>query len=328
MTKLLNLKRKAFLTVESQPVIDFDFDYNVGTGVLTSKPTERPRKVSGYKISKELANAVNAAIITGRPLLIKGEPGSGKTKLAQAVAVHLYKENAYKYYFEWHVKSKSKAKDGGYTFDHVGRLRDATIIGDAEAQVKAAVPANYVSLGPMGYAFKSGTQTRRPILLIDEIDKGDIDFPNDLLLELDEMRFKINEVPKAEISAPQERRPLVFITSNDERELPPAFLRRCLYYSIPPFKKEFLVDIARSKLAEFYEEHKMEDPKDVSVDSLAKFVDEFLAAKNKASTKQPSTSELLDWLKLLTHSEFRKDRSFDELIKDTELRGLALKLNA
>ena len=328
MTKLLDLKGETFLEVTSQPVIDFDFDYNVGTGELTPKPKEKPRKISGYKISRALVDAVNAAIITGRPLLIKGEPGSGKTKLAQAVAVHFYKENAYKYYFEWHVKSKSKARDGGYTFDHVGRLRDATIIGDEVARGKAADPANYVSLGPMGYAFKSGTPTRKPILLIDEIDKGDIDFPNDLLLELDEMRFKINEVPKAEISAPPERRPLVFITSNDERELPPAFLRRCLYYSIPPFDPPFLVGIARSKLTEFYTDLGIAKPEDVSVESLEKFVDKFMAAKSKASTKQPSTSELLDWLKLLTFYQHQNGDSFDALVENEELLGLALKLNA
>lgn len=328
MATLLDLKGAQELQVKSQLVHDFDINYDFKTESLELVPRLPQKKVSTYLISRELAEAVNAAIVTGRPLLIKGEPGSGKTKLAQAVAAYFYGDQAYRYYFEWHVKSKSKARDGGYTFDHVARLRDATITSDEVARAKASDPSNYVALGPMGHAFKAGDAHHKSILLIDEIDKGDIDFPNDLLLELDEMRFKINEMQDTYIYAPTGGRPLVFITSNDERELPPAFLRRCLYYNIPRFTKELLVTIAAGKMKEFYEDLNINKPSEISQQSLEAFVDEFIKLKNAAATKPPSTSELLDWLKLLTFYQYRNGEAFDKLMANKDFQQLALKLNA
>lgn len=329
-TELLDINGKTELHVAGITAKNYDLSYDFEKAAIVSKKHNTSKRISTYIISKELANAVNAAIVTNRPLLIKGEPGCGKTRLAQAVASYFYGQETYKYYFEWHVKSKSKARDGGYLFDHVGRLRDATISSSDEiAKAKAAEASNYVTMGAMGYAFQAiAPEGKKPILLIDEIDKGDIDFPNDLLLELDEMRFKINEMKETYIDAPTDQRPLVFITSNDERELPPAFLRRCLYYYIPRFKKPLLTKIATSKLQEFYEELIIENPKPLPDESMDKFISEFQRVKENASGKPPSTSELLDWLKLLTFKQYNENISFNDLITDPALQNIALKLNA
>ncbi|MCB0628654.1 MAG: MoxR family ATPase [Saprospiraceae bacterium] len=330
------------LTISMIEVKRADFEFDFKNKKLKPELNDKPDKVSAYVISKELLNAVNAAIITGRPLLLKGEPGCGKTQLAKAVAAYVHGKELSKYYFEWHVKSRSNARDGAYQFDHVSRLRHATINEkDEHDKPKAADPTNYLSLGPMGLAFvsappadKSDDQAPKktfPILLIDEIDKGDIDFPNDLLLELDEMRFLIPELQQEDkyISAAEDDRPLVVITSNDERELPPAFLRRCLYYKIPGFKNDRLEKIVNFKLEEFYNDLNLPaaDRRDISPDQVKTIVQKFLDVKNSASSaKPPSTSELLDWLKLLLYQVNTTGHSMDDLINDTELQQLALKL--
>lgn len=314
----------------------YDISYDFASDELKCiHNAEKSRKISSYIMDDALINAVNAAIVTGRPLLIKGEPGCGKTKLAQATANHFFKEDAYKYYFEWHVKSKSKAKDGAYSFDHVGRMRDASISAqDPKAKARAANEDEYIELGPLGLALKTKMEDnhakKKPILLIDEIDKGDIDFPNDLLLELDEMRFKINEKKTEYYIEPTDGvRPLIFITSNNERELPPAFLRRCLYYYIEPFSSEILIQIAKTKMDEFYDELNIANKDLVDPDHLSPFVEKFLDLKKKASgSKAPSTSEMLDWLKLLTFQISRNDKSLTDMITDPGLQKMALKLNA
>ena len=330
--ELLDLKGELEIEIPRINIKEYDITYDFEHRKLNYNELEgKSKPISAYMLSKELAIAVNAAIITGRPLLIKGEPGSGKTKLAQALASHFYKEEANKYYFEWHIKSKSKAKDGGYIFDHVGRMRDATISSsDIQASKRASNPDNYITLEALGKAFTAGSQMgKKPILLIDEIDKGDIDFPNDLLLELDEMRFKINEKNDTYIQAPRELIPLVFITSNNERELPPAFLRRCLYYYIPSFNKEFLNKIALVKMEEFYSDLGEHEFIELSKDQLALFVDKFVALKKEETgSKPPSVSEMLDWLKILVFRVMQHGDKFEDLVDDAQLQKIALKLNS
>lgn len=331
--ELLQLEDGKSLTVKKRIVAGADFRFDFDNKKLTATENDKRDKVSNYIISKELADAVNAAIITGRPLLLKGEPGCGKTKLGKAVAAYFFGDELAKYYFEWHVKSRSNAREGAYHFDHVSRLRDATITDkDGEDNIKAKDPTNYIRLGAMGMAFKCETpEGKFPILLIDEIDKGDIDFPNDLLLELDEMRFAINELEQKDkyISADESNRPLVIITSNNERELPPAFLRRCLYYKIPPFKSDLLGIIAGFKAKEFYEDlYKGEaDKKNLTEEEVKVVVSKFIEVKKSAAaTKPPSTSELLDWLKVILYQVNAQGKTVEDVIKDDQLRRLTLKL--
>lgn len=247
--------------------------------------------IDPYLPDSDLIKVVQYAIALKRPLLIKGEPGCGKTRLAQAIAYDLYQDNYRDLYFEWHVKSSSKAMDGLYTFDHISRLRDAHK-GDIEPDSK------YVKKGALGLAFESSFKSenqkhgRRPIVLIDEIDKADIDFPNDLLLELDQMRFTIAETGES-IASGRDNPPIVIITSNDEKDLPPAFLRRCLFYYIDfPTKATTLKEIVQSHLPHFNEK---------IVQSL---VERFWKIRKKmedegVTDKKVTTSELLDWAGLI-----------------------------
>ena len=196
--------------------------------------------------------------------------------------------------------------------------------------IQARNRAPYVFLGPLGKAFVARHEGGKPtVLLIDEIDKGDIDFPNDLLLELDEMRFQIMEMDNTFIKADKKRPPLVFITSNDERELPPAFLRRCLYYRIPSFDQKLLEKIARSKLKEFYAELKIDKKDLLSRKDVGDIVARFRRIKKStASIKPPSTSELLDWLKIITFklNQNEESISLSELLDDKQIKEMALKL--
>ncbi|MGF1463744.1 MAG: AAA family ATPase [Maricaulaceae bacterium] len=225
-----------------------------------------------YVATDALRIAVNAAVALERPLLVKGEPGTGKTVLARAVAQSL---NAP--LLEWHVKSTTKAQQGLYEYDAIARLRDGQL-GDARAQDVA----NYIKKGKLCEAFESDT---RPVLLIDEIDKADIEFPNDLLQELDRMEFFVYETGET-VRAKQ--RPVIVITSNNEKELPDAFLRRCFFHFI-----------------QFPDAETMQAIIDVHFpDIKSKLVSAALKAfYNLRDTpglkKRPSTSELLDWLKLL-----------------------------
>ena len=227
---------------------------------------------SRYVASQDLMNAVNIAVTLQKPLLIKGEPGTGKTMLAQAVAEALGKK-----LIIWNVKSTTKAQDGLYVYDVVQRLYDSQFGNAGVDDI-----AKYIKLGKLGEAFSSEEQV---VLLIDEVDKADLEFPNDLLWELDQMEFYIPET-KETVKAKQ--RPIVIITSNAEKELPDAFLRRCVFHYI-----------------EFPDQEQMEDILRVHFDKLdERLVQQALAAfywvrELRGSEKKPSTSELVDWLRAM-----------------------------
>ena len=330
--KLLEIPEgKKIVEIKKVMANGIDHNYNFKTKQVSYLPNSKKVKYSTYFIDEDLVDAVNSAIVTGRPLLLKGAPGCGKTKLAAAVAAYFHKDDFLRHYFEWHVKSRSKAKDGAYSFDHVNRLRDATVAKSDEDTAKVKNPKNYVSLGPMGYSFRSVPESGKTILLIDEIDKGDIDFPNDLLLELDEMRFAINELNENEkyIEADEGKSPLVIVTSNDERELPPAFLRRCLYYKIPAFEGSLLKKIATSKLEQYYELYKAEDNgiKVLTSENIDSVIEKFLKVRDQATgIKMPSTSELLDWFQLIVYRLNVKNEKMADIIDNDLLRKLALKI--
>jgi len=225
-----------------------------------------------YIATDDLIIAVNAAITLERPLLIKGEPGTGKTELAQQVSKALDLET-----IEWHIKSTTKASQGLYEYDAVSRLRDSQL-GDGKVNdIK-----NYIRKGKLWQAFEA---KKKCVLLIDEIDKADIEFPNDLLQELDKMEFHVYETDE-NIKAIQ--RPVVIITSNNEKELPDAFLRRCFFHYIKFPDLETMKAIVHSHFPKIKET------------LLAVALTQFYEVRDTAGIKKkPSTSEVLDWLKLL-----------------------------
>ncbi|MCP5161828.1 MAG: MoxR family ATPase [Hahellaceae bacterium] len=225
-----------------------------------------------YVATGDLQTAVNAAIALQRPLLIKGEPGTGKTMLAEELSKAL---NAP--LIQWHIKSTTKAHQGLYEYDAVSRLRDSQL---GDERVKDI--GNYIVKGKLWEAFESD---QRAILLIDEVDKADIEFPNDLLLELDKMEFYVYETQQRIVA---KNRPIVIITSNNEKELPDAFLRRCFFHYISFPDHETLETIIRV--------HFPEIQKDLVREALDIFFD---VRKVPGLKKKPSTSEIIDWLKLL-----------------------------
>jgi MoxR-like ATPase len=233
-----------------------------------------------YIASDELKLAVNAAVSLQRPLLIKGEPGTGKTLLAEEIAKAF---NAP--LFEWHIKSSSKAQHGLYEYDAVARLRDSQL-----GEARAATIANYIVPGRLWRAFEA---EQRAVLLIDEIDKADIEFPNDLLRELDRMDFYVHETQQT-IRA--KHRPIVIITSNNEKELPDAFLRRC-YFHYLRFPDE-------ATLRAIVEVHFPGLKAELVREALLGF---FQLRELPALKKKPSTSELIDWLKLLVAEDIPLD---------------------
>ena len=225
-----------------------------------------------YVASDALMMAVNAAITLEKPLLIKGEPGTGKTMLAEQVAAALDAP-----FYQWHVKSTTKAQQGLYEYDAVSRLRDSQLGDDRVHDI-----SNYIVKGKLWQAFEG---EKRAVLLIDEIDKADVEFPNDLLQELDKMEFYVHELSQT-IAAKQ--RPIVIITSNNEKELPDPFLRRCFFHFIDFPDKETLTEIVDVHFPNL----KME----LLEEALKSF---FTVREMPGLKKKPSTSELLDWLKLL-----------------------------
>jgi MoxR-like ATPase len=234
--------------------------------------TERFAGTDRYIATDDLMMAVNAAVTLGRPLLIKGEPGTGKTQLAQEIARSLGRPM-----FEWHIKSTSKAQQGLYEYDAVSRLRDSQLGDERVHDI-----ANYILKGSLWEAFESETQ---PVLLIDEIDKADIEFPNDLLRELDRMEFYVYETRRL---VKARHRPIIVITSNNEKELPDAFLRRCFFHYI-----RFPDEATMQKIVEV---HYPGLKKELLAEALGSF---FQVRETPGLKKKPSTSELLDWIKLL-----------------------------
>lgn len=242
-----------------------------------------------YVATDELQMAVNAAISLQKPLLIKGEPGTGKTMLAEQIAEALGLE-----LIQWHIKSTTRAQQGLYEYDAVSRLRDSQL-GDP----KVHDIANYILKGKLWQAFESEKQV---VLLIDEIDKADIEFPNDLLLELDKMEFYVYETRQI-IKATT--RPIVIITSNNEKELPDAFLRRCFFHFI-----KFPDPLTMEKIVAVHYP-------DIKKELLSQAMDIFFdVRKVPGLKKKPSTSELIDWLKLLLADDIP-----EEVLKNQDFKS-------
>ncbi len=261
------------------------------------------KKFSGtdsYIATDDLMVAVNAAVTLERPILIKGEPGTGKTQLALEVSSALQRP-----LFEWHIKSTTKAQQGLYDYDAVARLRDSQLGDDRVHDI-----ANYILPGKIWEAFESEVQ---PVLLIDEIDKADIEFPNDLLQELDRMEFYVYETRRLVKAT---HRPIIIITSNNEKELPDAFLRRCFFHYIKFPDKETMERIVDVHFP------------DIKKNLLREALEAFYEIRDVGGLKKkPSTSELLDWIKLLLAEDIPPEalRSGDSRKAIPPLYGALLK---
>ena len=259
---------------------------------------------STYVATEDLRVAVNAAIALERPLLIKGEPGTGKTILAQEVATALGKR-----LIAWHIKSTTKAQQGLYEYDAVSRLRDSQL-ADVDGGERVRNIHNYIVRGVLWQAF---TAEQPVVLLIDEIDKADIEFPNDLLREIDRMEFYVYETREL---VKAKHRPLVFITSNNEKELPDAFLRRCFFHYIKFPDAETMKQIVAVHFPNLKKE------------LLGAALKSFYDVRNLPGLKKkPSTSELLDWLKLLVAEDIPLEalQSKDDKVAVPPLVGALLK---
>ncbi len=241
---------------------------------------------ASYIASPDLMRAVNIAASLGRPLLVKGEPGTGKTMLAAAVAEALNKE-----LIVWNIKSTTKAQDGLYVYDTVQRLYDSQFGAEGVDDI-----AKYIRPGKLGEAF---SREKQPVLLIDEIDKADLEFPNDLLWELDQMEFYIPETGE---TVRAKERPIVIITSNAEKELPDAFLRRCIFHYIAFPTREEMEEIVRVHYP------------DLEQALLSQALTQFYALRAlRGLQKKPATSELLDWLQALVLARIRPDESAEKI---------------
>lgn len=293
-----------------EAVMDQSLEYR---GIKQPQRGERNRQgrlMVPYLPNPELVEAVNLAMYLERPLLLKGEPGCGKTQLAAAVAYELGLTLEI-----WNVKSTSRARDGLYVYDAVGRLRDAQLAASdrltSDQLQRIDDPRTYIQWGALGKAFR---QTQRTVVLIDEIDKADIDFPNDLLVELEEQRFRIEEMDD-EVRAIVP--PIVFITSNDEKDLPDAFLRRCLFHYVEFPSRDRLTEIIQARFP------------DTSLELVQQAITRFLKLRQEMrqqkgeAGKKVSTSELIDWFRVLQrHSE---EEALEKLNGKLPFAGVLLK---
>lgn len=270
-----------------------------------------------YKPSAELVAAVNLALFLERPLLLMGEPGCGKTRLAEALAYELHGDKFDKHFFQWNIKSTSKAQDGIYSVNYLQRLYDANFEAKKGIEKDLSID-KYIDYGVMYNAFMEKENEGKPnVLLIDEIDKADIDFPNDLLLELDKKEFFIPELGKNNRTKAKSK-VVTIITSNQEKELPPAFLRRCLYHYIEFPNETQLAEIVSKRF-------------NVEIDNelMKKAIEAFINLRDEkieGTDKKPSTSELINWFEVLQFSktlETKENRSEEEeyFVKQIELLG-------
>ena len=262
---------------------------NVEKVAPSNPPTESVER-EPYLPDANLTEAVNLAIALGRPLLLQGDPGVGKTRLAHAVAfaLGLPLEACY-------IKSTSRAQDLLYTYDAVNRLYTAQLPGDAKDAARD--PANYIRLGPLGRAIARAQYGRGSVVLIDEIDKADLDFPNDLLYELDRLAFQVAEVPSMRYQADNPKtRPIVIVTHNEEKALPAAFLRRCIYHFIP-FPESPEQPETKGRLAKILAVQQLDTPPG------PKAIEVLLRLRGLDLAKKPGLSELIDWVGYLAAVE-------------------------
>lgn len=299
----------------------------------TSVRDDLGRRLSPYLPEPGLVKAVNLSITLQRPLLLEGEPGCGKTLLARAIAYEWgqrYLDGKDQWpYIRWNITSRTQAQEGRYIYDALGRLRDAQMIGTESLQQylgeterkellkKLEDPQGYITWGKLGEAFQE--ENYPPILLIDEIDKADIDFPNDLLAELEEPSFTVAETQEP-IRATHN--PIVIITSNRERDLPEAFLRRCIFYYLEFPSPDRLKEIIQLHFPDQRQEKLYEK-------ALTKFLEVRAKGAGRNSNKRASTSELLDWIRVLSGKTVKlAEKEIEELTKDPAQLGILLKSKA